>query len=110
MIDRDRLAELEDDFGAEDLQEIIEAFLSEAEETVTALGHSLSDEPTPERNGHLHFLKGCARNVGAVRLGDLCEQFEDANTGYSRADHQVLLAEFQAVCRFFSDGAMRLTA
>lgn len=76
MIDQARLRELEEDFGAEDLAEIVDAFLEEALEAVEAMQNM-----DPENDGegiarHLHFLKGCARNVGAVALGDYCEALE----------------------------------
>lgn len=110
MIDRSRLLELEEDFGAEDLEEIINAFLEEAEDSITALGGLLSDEPSPEREAHFHFLKGCARNIGANQLGDMCERLEVSNEGFGQADFRAVRGEFQAVCDWFSDGGLRKSA
>jgi HPt (histidine-containing phosphotransfer) domain-containing protein len=76
MIDQKRLRELEEDFGVDDLAEIIDAFLEEAFESVDELREL---DPETEREGiarRLHFLKGCARNIGAMALGDQCETLE----------------------------------
>ncbi len=76
MIDQTRLQELEDDFGADELGEIVEAFLDEAFEAVDELQTLDRDADLDAIGRHLHFLKGCARNVGAMDLGDICEALE----------------------------------
>ena len=76
MIDQTRLQELVDDFGAEDFDDLIESFLEEAAESVMNLEAMVSDEACDERSAQFHFLKGCARNIGAVKFGDLCETWE----------------------------------
>jgi len=76
MIDQSRLKELEEDFGAEELAEIVDAFIDEAKETLDEL-RSLGTGSDPNAVArHLHFLKGCARNVGATELGNMCEALE----------------------------------
>ena len=76
MIDHERLRELEEDFGAEELAQVLAAFLEEAAAAVEALRSGWTDADL--RRDRLHFLKGCARTIGAMRLGDLCERFEGA--------------------------------
>ncbi len=76
MIDQTRLRELEEDFGADELSEIVDAFLEEAFEAVEALRTIDSDADAESIGRHLHFLKGCARNIGARALGDFCEALE----------------------------------
>lgn len=74
MIDHARLRELEQDFGAEELQQILSSFLQEAGAAIGTLRDGWADPAL--RRERLHFLKGCAWTVGATRLGDLCHQLE----------------------------------
>ena len=93
MIDNQRLREMEADFGADELDGIVAAFLEEAAAAVAALRAGWADEAI--RRDRLHFLKGCAWTIGAVRLGDSCERVEgEANPG--RADLRELEREFRA--------------
>ncbi len=94
MIDHERLAELEADFGSDELRQIIDVFLEEAGETVERLGAE-GDDPGV-RGDRLHFLKGCARAIGAGRLGDLCDRLERAAT-FGADDRARLEREFRAL-------------
>lgn len=95
--DTARLAELEEDFGAEDLGFVIEAFLEEAEEAVSDLAELTSPEKTSDCVSKLHFLVGAARNIGASSFGQLCQQHEKASAGFSEADYRTVLSEFVIV-------------
>lgn len=113
MIDEQRLKELEDDFGADDLAEIIDAFLEEVGEGVDTLGNMLSDQPSAERKAQLHFLKGCARNLGAMDLGDLCEQYERAELGASAFgpdDFARVVSEVERIRGYFASRDLRRSA
>ena len=108
MIDEQRLQELEDDFGAEDLAEIIDVFLQEVADGVDALGGMLSDTPHEERKAQLHLLKGCARNLGATALGDLCERYEQAEvTGapFGQTEYAEVTGQFDQVRAYFDTGS-----
>lgn len=109
IVDEDRIRELEDDFGAEDLAEIIEAFLEEASEAVEALAPLLSDVPSEERKDQFHFLAGAARNLGAVAFGDLSKRLEEENGPFGADDFAAFRAEFQRVSDHFqaADGVLR---
>ena len=96
-IDEDRLKELEEDFGADGVAIVIEAYLEESLETVDALGKILSDGPDEKRVEHFHFLSGAAKNLGALRFGDLCRQLEHANGAFSADDYSAFTAEYQIV-------------
>ena len=102
-IDEDRLRELAADFGADDLAEIIDAFLEEATEVVDALADCLSDEPSQTRVEHFHFLAGAARNLGAAAFGTFCQKLERENGHFGKADYQQFRAEYQAVLDYFGD-------
>lgn len=94
---------MEADFGAEELALIIAAFQLEATEALAALRAGWMDDHI--RHDRLHFLKGCARTVGAVRLGDLCEAFEAATVGPE--DCRLLEREFHAACEVLSPERFR---
>jgi len=81
-LDETRLAELEDDFGVEDLACVVEAFLEEAAEAVASLEAMVSDSPDQARTAQFHFLVGSARNLGATGLADLCGVHELADSGF----------------------------
>ena len=75
MIDQERLFELFDDFGLDGLEEIVGSFLLEAREAMDKLEQASGPDDVSH---HLHFLKGCSRNVGASRIGDACEALENS--------------------------------
>ncbi|EPX77466.1 Hpt domain-containing protein [Litoreibacter arenae] len=69
MLNWSRVAELKDDLGAEDFQEVTALFLEEVEEKLAALG----DAPPAD---DLHFLKGSAANLGFEGFRAMCERME----------------------------------
>lgn len=97
MIDESRLSRLEAEIGTEALGAVIEAFLEEASTAVADL-RALAGGRSPHLIGErLHFLKGCARSVGALHLGELCETLEGRGSRPSGADIGAIEAEFAAV-------------
>ncbi len=99
MIDQERLKELEQDFGAEDLGEILEMFLGEAADVLDRIS-----EGAGEAQGDLlHFLKGCANNVGAVELASLCQTIEESGGMVGDAELASLKQTFAQVQMFFAD-------
>ncbi|MGX9356040.1 Hpt domain-containing protein [Roseobacteraceae bacterium S113] len=71
MIDWDRVAELRDEIGAEDFDEVVEIFLEEVDAAVDAIGGDHSP-----LEAQLHFLKGSALNLGFVGFANLCQDGE----------------------------------
>lgn len=61
MISWDRIEELQDDIGAEDFGEVAEIFLDELETTIAQMVADPSAGDIAER---LHFVRGCALNLG----------------------------------------------
>jgi len=100
-IDEDRLRDLEEDFGADGLEIVIEAYLEESTEVVEAIGALLTDQPDQQRLEHFHFLRGAAHNVGARRFGDLCQHLENQNGSFSAEKYAKFQAEYQAVKDYF---------
>ncbi|EIE50083.1 histidine kinase [Salipiger aestuarii] len=76
MIDWDRVAELRDEIGAEDFDDIVDAFLTEVEGTLEELPQAAGSAPDIESK--LHYLKGSALNLGFSALATLCQTWESA--------------------------------
>ena len=72
MIDNNRLEELRDEVGEDDLAEIVGLFCDEVEETLGRIETSKEEALRHE----LHFIKGSALNVGMVKLGEQCANLE----------------------------------
>ncbi len=73
MINWNRVTELRDEIGAEDFAEITDLFLAEVEEVIEKL------RTTPDLGSlgeDLHFLKGCALNLGFQSFSEHCQTGE----------------------------------
>ncbi|WP_116132882.1 Hpt domain-containing protein [Tropicimonas sp. IMCC34043] len=69
MIDWKRVDELRDEIGVSEFQEVVDLFLEEVE----ALMARLQSNPQPSKfEADLHFLKGCAVNLGFEQFARLC--------------------------------------
>ncbi|MFN7224165.1 MAG: Hpt domain-containing protein [Paracoccaceae bacterium] len=73
MIDWGRVHELRSEIGADDFGDVAALFLEEADEVVGRLS-LLTDAASMERD--LHFLKGCALNLGFSELAEVCQNGE----------------------------------
>jgi HPt (histidine-containing phosphotransfer) domain-containing protein len=79
IIDWTRIAELRDEIGSDDFDEIVALFLSEAEESLVLLA---GDHPPARMATAIHALKGSALNLGFHALSTLCAEAEAvAGTG-----------------------------
>lgn len=74
MVNWDRITELKEEVGEEDLAEVLALFCEEVEE---ALG-ALSTTDANSLKGHLHFLKGSALNIGLDQVSALCREAEQS--------------------------------
>lgn len=72
MVNWDRITELQEEVGEDDLAEVLQLFCEEVEEALSAL--STTDAETLK--GHLHFLKGSALNIGLDQVSTLCREAE----------------------------------
>ncbi|MBK6465801.1 MAG: Hpt domain-containing protein [Rhodobacter sp.] len=82
MIEWGRLNELRAEIGDEDLADVVEMFLEEADEVVARIAAGL---PDAEMEAQLHFLKGSALNLGLSDLSALCQEGERL-AGQGRGD------------------------
>ena len=72
MVNWDRLSELREEVGEDDLAEVVTLFCEEVEEVLALLGTARSaDMPN-----HLHFLKGSALNIGFEAGSARCQKEE----------------------------------
>ncbi|MBU2960649.1 Hpt domain-containing protein [Citreicella sp. C3M06] len=95
MIDWTRVAELRDEIGAEDFDEIVEAFLMEVEATLEELPETAGNASKIEEK--LHYLKGSALNLGFSALSALCQTAESAaNAGDANVDLPAVAALYQS--------------
>ncbi|MEX0338864.1 MAG: Hpt domain-containing protein [Arenibacterium sp.] len=74
MINWGRVKELKQEVGEEDFGEVVEMFMEEVDEVLTPMRRGENDPLTLESD--LHFLKGCALNIGFDGFSDLCHDGE----------------------------------
>lgn len=93
MIDWARVAELAEEIGPDDMDDVMGLFFEEADETLDGLTDGLA----PERAAAaLHFLKGSALNLGFSDLARACEASERAITAGQLPDARALAALYAA--------------
>lgn len=73
MLNEERIAELKDEVGADDFEEIVTLFCEEVEEMLDELS---TTSPT-QMADKLHFLKGSALNIGLDAVGEMCRNAEN---------------------------------
>ncbi len=107
MIDWVRVRELHDDVGNDEFHAVVELFLDEIESIMMDLGPA---EGARQACG-FHFMTGCARYLGFVAFGLLCESCEAEARAQSlgRAALDRVLAVYASSKRqLFSDLEYRL--
>lgn len=103
MIDWKRVAELRDEIGASEFDEVVDLFLEEVE----GLAGRLRTTPDPKRyEEDLHFLKGCAVNLGFAELATKCLAGENkaASGNADQVDIGAVLACYDSSKIEFLDG------
>jgi len=86
-----RLEELSNEFGDELVCDIINLFFTDTVERLAQIHDVVHDAAKLGRAAH--GLKGSCRNVGAVRMGDLCEQLEKQGHTDSVTQETITLVE-----------------
>lgn len=101
IIDWSRIAELQEEIGSDDFDEIVALFLAEAEESLSLL---LGDHPPALLATAIHALKGSALNLGFHALSTLCAEAEAvAGTG-TMPDVTAITATWRASRQAFLAG------
>ena len=83
MIDWNRVRELRDEIGADAFEEVLDLFLEEVETALAVLRTSTAKD---DLEAQLHFLKGCALNLGFEALADLCAEGEASSRAGASAE------------------------
>lgn len=100
MIDWNRVADLRNEVGNDDFNEVVGLFLEEVGEVIERL-RAAKDYSTLEQD--LHFLKGGSMNLGFANFSSLCQIGETASA-QGRADEVDLtsiLESFDASRKMF---------
>jgi HPt (histidine-containing phosphotransfer) domain-containing protein len=102
MIDWDRVAELRDQVGAEDFEEVVDLFLEEVLEVINALH---ADPKESRLESDLHFLKGSALNLGFADFSEKCHAGErQAAMGQAKSiDLAAIINSFDASRHLFCE-------
>ncbi len=111
MIDWNRVAELRDEIGGADFDELVPLFLQEVETTIADL-QGLRHSP-PQTEAALHFLRGSALNLGFAAFAELCGEGEaTARSGATDGIDPKLIARIYEQSRdaFLRDLPDRLAA
>jgi len=94
MIDWDRVAELRDEIGSEDLATVIGMFLDEVAEKLLEVQDGTSKASLSE---NMHFLRSSALNIGFSELAKMCSEVEaKADAGDLHVDAAAIAACFEA--------------
>lgn len=103
MIDWTRLNTLRDEIGPDSFDEVVMLFLEEVDESIDKLRAGL---PQADLGAELHFLKGCALNLGFTEFANLCQKGENScSIGQSdQVDTAQLLAVFDRSRSAFVNG------
>ena len=93
MLDWDRVQELREEIGEEDLGDVLALFLDEVADRLQSIG---AEETLVE---DLHFLKSSALNIGFKDLAELSAQMEaSARTGATVPEIDSLHECFEQSC------------
>lgn len=100
MIDWGRVAELREQIGPDDFDEVVELFLDEVMEVIGML----RTDPQPDKlECQLHFLKGSALNLGFADFSEKCHvgERQAANGQGDQVDVRAILDSFDASHHLF---------
>jgi HPt (histidine-containing phosphotransfer) domain-containing protein len=92
LIDWSQVAQLRQEVGVEDFDEVLDLFFEEVEEVTTRLAQST---PSKDLGEGLHFLKGSALNLGFAAFSMACQKGE--NLCANGADAEVDVPEILAI-------------
>ena len=69
------------------MREIIELFIAEGEPRIAALHAALQTRNAPSLQREAHTIKGSGRDLGAMRLVEVCQKLEDVgrDSAFDRA-------------------------
>lgn len=89
MVDAERITELIQEIGEEDLILVFGMFAAEAERTIDSLGTGL---PAPDCAKAIHFLRSGALNIGLTSLARQADEFTAATPEQAAEKSEHLMA------------------
>ena len=100
MIDWDRVAQLREEVGEDDFQDVVSMFFDEVSGEIETLSTKLTAQ---EIEIKLHFLKGAALNLGLDKFAKLCGNGESMarNGDASGIDLDAILTCYQDTSHLF---------
>ncbi len=105
MLDWDRVQELREEIGEEDLGDVLALFLDEVVERLDTIG---SEDTLVE---DLHFLKSSALNIGFEALAELSAQMEaSARAGATVTEIESLRICFEQSCASLKSSGILIAA
>ncbi len=100
MIDWARVAELRDEVGEDDFDEVVDLFMQEVEETLAPYRkNSACDDPSTI----LHSMKGSAWNLGFTAMSGLCEELENDDLPDTMNMDPIIKSFDQSAKAFFAE-------
>lgn len=100
MIDWMRVAELREEVGEDDFDEVVTLFLEEVADSLAPLrSDPICSDPAP----FLHALRGSAANLGFAPVGQICEILEAKCTGAPMDLAAVVKAYDTSCAEFMAD-------
>lgn len=102
MIDWARVRELQAELGEDEFEPVLELFIDELEEVAMRLGGQNPDCLEAD----VHFLRGCALNLGLKSFAALCCESEGVARAGKRFDIDKLLAGYAEAKRALLAGLL----
>jgi len=87
------LQQLEEDYGHEMMQKIIDMFLPDAEARIARIRKAIQQQDYRQLEEAAHGLKSGAANIGAREMTDFCARLESMGETQSMADAEVIMAQ-----------------
>lgn len=79
MINWMQLRQLQSDVGKDEMDEVVELFLTEVDEAIEAFQNNAGTMAFADKGAAYHFLKGCAFNLGFQAFGEKCSEAEEVS-------------------------------
>ncbi|MBE03290.1 Hpt domain-containing protein [uncultured Marinobacter sp.] len=94
-LDEEALAELQD-VMEDEFEVLIQTYLTDSRDRIASLKEALAAGDADAVARTAHSFKGSCINIGAPRLGDLCQAAEQAGKVADLARAQALMADIEA--------------
>ena len=97
VVDEIRIAELINDLGLETFCQISDQFTRDMDDALETLAACVTSSNSGQIRVTLHLIRGCAANLGAARIVQICDQMHwslDGTNGHTAGVVDELISEF----------------